>query len=365
MATNNQGSWVGYGVGDADDPKLPRTAPNWHAVSLLNQKLHDKYQWARDLGVQYGPVYTETTAAAVEQLCLKTGLPIVRDAAEKPVANLGVRKRIGSYPPPAPILPIGLSIEGHCSDMTIGPAADTADTMEAEGLCHSQYVGYTNCALPFKTQTAVDEAARLLRLTTLPLGWPFPPGTPWMLFTFSEGSIAGYELYAQLLAPGGELEWREEDRVGTLAYGNPNRKTDSIAPWARSWIKTKGTHGLDPVARFGLPGCPEQPRDFMDVYREGDIFAQNGDDKASEMKAAVYEAVARGRLFSLSQVTLLKELADTYKQPLSSVIAIAKAIISGVSFLGHNPNPHYSPYDISGGCNWSRDKLRAAIASMP
>lgn len=364
MANNTQGSWVGYGLGDADDPRLPRTAPNWHAVTLLNQKLHDKYQWARDLGVQYGPTVTTQTARAITTLCAKTGLPIVLDKTGNAVANLGVRKRLGSYPPPPPLLPIGLSIEGHCSDMTIGPAADTADTMEAEGLCHSQYVGYTNCALPFKTQTAVEEAARLLRMTTLPLGWPFPPDLPWIFYTFSEGSIAGYELYSQYLAPGCELEWREEHRLGTLAYGNPNRKTDSIAPWARGGIETMGTHGLDPVKRFGLPGCPEQPRDFMDVYREGDIFAENDDSAAGEMKAAVYQAVARGKLFS-GNISLLSEIAGIYKQPLKSVFAIFNAIVDGVSFLGHNPNPHYSPYDITGGVNWSRQKLTAAIAAMP
>ena len=367
MAKDASGSWIGYGLGDSDDPKLPRTAPNWHAVTLINQKLHDKYQWARDRGAQYGPNYTTVTAHLIEQFCLRAGLPVVRDAHGDAVASLAIRKRLGSYPPPPVILPVGISIEGHCSNMAIGPAADTCDQLEAEGLMRSQWVGYANCNIPFTTQTGVDEAARLLRLDILPgtgtaLGAiPFPAGTPWILATFSEGSIAGYELYAQHLAPGCDLEWREQDRIGTLAYGNPCRATDSIAPWAMSWITKHGTHGLDPLKRFGLPGCPAIPPNFMDVYREGDIFAENDDSQAGQMRAAVYQAVARGKVFG-GEFSLLREIAQMFGQPISSAIAVFEAIISGAMFLADNPNPHYSPYDLTGGLNWARGLCQAAIA---
>src|SRR5579885_2015860 len=106
MAVDGGGRWIGFGVGDVDDPQLPRSAPNWHAIELLTQKLHDKYQWARNRGVVTQSRYDETVAGAVEEFCARTGLPVVRDRNGFAVANLAVRTRLGSYPPPPPVLPI-------------------------------------------------------------------------------------------------------------------------------------------------------------------------------------------------------------------------------------------------------------------
>lgn len=367
MAHDASGKYVGFGVGDSDDPTLPRTAPNWHAVTLINQKLHDKYQWARDLGVVYGPDYTTTTGKAIAEFCAKTGLPLVVDGTRgaNAVANVAIRRRLGSYPPPAPILPIFFTIEGHSSDMWSGPVADTASQLESEGLCHHQPVGYLDNDIPFNNGSGVQEMARLLSLTALPLpgggSWPFPPGTPWMWGHFSQGGIVGFDTHAAYLAPGQPLEYRENNRLGTLAYGDPCRATDSIAPWAVGQISTTGTHGLDPLKRYGMTGCPSKPDRFMDDYREGDIFAENNDSLAGQMKAAVYQFVARGNIFTGS-TSLLSQIAELYKQPLQAVIAIFEAIISGISFLGDQPNPHYSPYDITGGLEWSRGLLQAAVA---
>ncbi|EUA24068.1 hypothetical protein I552_10256 [Mycobacterium xenopi 3993] len=36
------------------------------------------------------------------------------------------------------------------------------------------------------------------------------------------------------------------------------------------------------------------------------------------------------------------------------------AIISGVTFLADQPNPHYAPYDIGGGIDWMRQQLTTA-----
>lgn len=98
----------------------------------------------------------------------------------------------------------------------------------------------------------------------------------------------------------------------------------------------------------------------MDVWRKGDIFAQNGDDESSAMKAAVYQAVARGDFFS-NPWSLAAKIGDLFEKPASSVISIVMAIISGVGFLGTGGNnPHYSPFDIEGGVQWARERLTAA-----
>lgn len=356
MVNDANGNWIGLGVGDVDSPATKGNAPNGDAITLLTGKLHDRYQWARDLGVVQQPNYDLVVAQAVEQFCQRTGLPIIRDPSGYAVANLAIRQRLGSYPPPAPILPIMFTVGGHTSNMFFGPVADTATQLESEGHCRHQPIGYNNGPIPFDNSSGENELARLVGATVMDNGVPFPVGTKWVLGIFSQGAIVGFDFWVNHLAPGKPLEWREADLLGVLAYGNPCRQTNSIAPWAVGWVTKKGTHGLDPYRRFGLPGFPVKPYNWMDVYREGDIFAENGDDDASKARAAVYEAVARGDLFS-DPISLAFQISRLFHRPLEEIWAIIEAIISGVVFVGDKPNPHYSPYDISGGVSWVRSLL--------
>lgn len=361
MSTDANGQWIGLGVGDVDDPRTPRNAPNWNAIRLLTGKLAAKFQWVRDLGLTERAEYDELTARAVEQFCQRTGLAVVRDPQGRAVAYLKVRSRLGSYPPPAPILPLFFTVEGHLSDMFRGPVADTATRLESEGRCRHQPVGYNNGALPFDNASGVAELASLVGSFSMPNGVPFPAGTKWMLGNFSQGNIVAFDFYTTYLLPGQPLHWRLADLAGVLSYGTPCRETGSVAPWARAWtLGAEGTHGLDPKRRFGLEGFPKTPDNWVDVWRKGDIFAQNGDDESSAMKAAVYQAVARGDFFS-NPWSLAAKIGDLFEKPASSVISIVMAIISGVGFLGTGGNnPHYSPFDIEGGVQWARERLTAA-----
>lgn len=363
MATDTAGTWIGLGVGDIDHPATPRNAPNWGAIRLLTGKLAAKYQWVRVLGLTERAEYDELTARVVEQFCQRTGLPVIRDSQGRAVAYLRVRSRLGSYPPPAPTLPLFFTVEGHLSDMFAGPVADTATRLEREGLCRHQPTGYNNGALPFDNHSGVDMLAQLVGSFAMPNGVPFPAGTPWMLGNFSQGNIVAFDFYVTYLLPGQPLHWRAADLVGVLAYGPPCRETGSVAPWARAWTAgAENTHGLDPLRRFGLPGFPRTPDNWMDVWRKGDIFAQNGDDKASQIKAAVYQAVARGDFFS-NPYSIAAQIGDLFETPASQVIGIVMAIISGVGFLAQHDNPHYSPFDIEPGVSWARERLTAALTA--
>jgi hypothetical protein len=102
MAVNAKGAWIGLGVGDVDDPKTPRTAANWNAITLLTDKLNRNFTWARQLGIVKQSNYDATVAGAVGEFCTRVGLPVIKDANGLPVANLAMRTRLGSYPPPAP-----------------------------------------------------------------------------------------------------------------------------------------------------------------------------------------------------------------------------------------------------------------------
>jgi hypothetical protein len=253
--------------------------------------------------------------------------------------------------------PLFFTVEGHMSNMFAGPVADTATQLEAEGLCHHLPTGYNNGAIPFDNQSGVDELARRLGQTVQDNGVRFPAGTPFVLGGFSQGMIVLYDFMEQHFSPGGDLEWRKDDCLGYLFYGNPCRAKNS-GP-----IKD-GSHGLDPYKRFGLDGCYPQPDNVYEVWREGDIFAQNTDDLKGQLKASIYEAVARGDFFS-NPYGLVSELlsqmgavvTQNYFELLTFGIGVVQAIVSGVVFLADNPNPHYSPYDIEPGKAWVRNLL--------
>lgn len=245
-------------------------------------------------------------------------------------------------------LPLFFTVEGHMSDMFVGPVADTATQLEREGRCHHLPTWYNNGALPFDNQSGVNELARRFGQTTQDNGVPFRAGTKWIAGGFSQGMIVVYDFIEQFLMPGKPLAWRMADCLGFLQYGNPCRATDAT-----------GTHGLDPYRRFGLPGCVPELPNVKEVWRRGDIFAENTDDQAGQIKAAVYQAVARGDVFT-TPISLAFQVMKIAAAPFTMVMPIVQAIISGVSFLADQPNPHYSPYDITDGMQWARERLTAA-----
>jgi hypothetical protein len=296
--------------------------------------------------------YGNQEVAAVKEMQRRLDLPETGEFDAITASRAG-------YAPPAPGLrPIMFTVEGHTANMFAGPVADTGRQLEAEGLCHHQPIGYNNGPIPFDNASGVNELVRLVGSEVMDNLVPFPKGTPWSLGGFSQGGIVICDFYFDYLAPGKPLDWRTPDLKGVLAYGNPGRQTGSIADWARPWIKENGTQGLDPRRRFGLSGYPNKPDFWVDVYRGGDIFAENSNDKASEIKAAVYQAVARADFFS-NPFSLAAQIADMFGEPVNEVLGIVMAIVSGVTFLGDTPNPHYSPYDISGGVVWMRNRLRS------
>lgn len=339
------GEWVGYGPGD-DDPKIAE-------LKVFMRRKFAAYASVLDPD---STEYTDTMVRVVKEMQSRYGLPATGIIDYATQVKMGF---IDPGPEPMAVLPVMFTVEGHMSNMFAGPVADTAGTLEREGVCRHQPTGYNNGAIPFDNNSGVVELARLVGLETLDNGAPFPAGTPFSLGIFSQGAIVGFDFYVDYLLPGKPLNWRLKDLRGVLAYGNPCRGEGSIAPWARPWVDDLDTFGLDPYRRFGIDNFPAKPDNWMDVYREGDIFAENTDDTIGEIKAAVYQAVARGDLFS-DPYSLAIQIADIFLMPFEQVWSIIMAIVSGVTFLGTgDDNPHYSPYDIGGGIDWMRQQLTA------
>ena len=347
------GVWVGWGLGDHSTVDFTvqkakaymRAMFRSYAGGLSDTNVYDQ---------QMVDVVTEMQSRLVAsgQLSLGEYIPGVLDLPTQ--YAMGFRQR------PAPEKPMIFSVEGHQSNMFYGPVADTATQLETERRAHHQPIGYQNSSIPFDNQNGTNELARLVSLPVMDNGVPFDEDCDWYLEGFSQGMIIVYDFCEQYLSDGAPLAWRRKTLKGILAYGSPTRKLGSVAPWARSWVKNPNTHGLDPLKRFGLEGCfdpDEYGIPMMDVWREGDIFTQNGDDVVSQLKAAVYQAVARGDVLS-NPTSIAARLAQAFSLSFDFVIQVVMAIWSGLTFVARgNDNPHYSPFDIRGGIDWMRGLL--------
>lgn len=243
-------------------------------------------------------------------------------------------------------LPVFITVEGHMSNMWAGPVADTATQLMAEGICVHQPTGYKNGDIPFNNKDGVSELQENFALRS---------GTGNVyLGAYSQGVIVLHDWLAQ---------YGVSSRIkGILMYGNPCRQAGSVAEWARPWVERPELHGLDPYKRFGKTVILDGVVPHVDVWREYDIFAQNGDDEEGQMKAAVYEAVARGDFFSnpISLASLIFKLFSNFSMTyiLGFIYEVMMASGSGIKFLADNPNPHYAPYDITGGKNWMRGVIK-------
>lgn len=306
-------------------------------------------QWFNRAYISYAPpvsgTYGAADVAATKELQRRLGL--------NQTGNFNIQTAKKSRYIETPLI---FSVEGHMSDMWRGPVADTAAQLEAEGLAHHQPIGYQNGSIPFDNASGANELARLFGLGTLDSGVAFPLGTPYVLEGFSQGAIVVTDFIANFLQPSQLHAPRAGDCLGVLMYGNPTRSKGSVAPWSRAQAGPAANTGLDPLARLDTLGIT-LPYPVMDVYRKGDIFADNEPTEAGEMKAAVYLAVARGDIFS-NPHSLVAKIADLFSFDFDEVWAVFMAIVSGIGFLATGDhNPHYSPYDISGGIDWVRNLL--------
>ena len=335
----------------------------------MSLKLGDRNEtvrkWRAVMNARFGPLYARLRGelpadtdqfgprakAWQEEYERRTGQPVDGIVSDADLAALGI-KRAGARP-------LVFTVEGHLSNMFAGPVADTATQLEAEDICHHQPIGYNNGAIPFDNKSGVDQLDRLFGQSKMDNGVPFPLGTKYVLSGFSQGMIVVTDFIVNSLQPGQLHAPRMKDCLGLLAYGNPCRTAGSVAPWSVAQAGPRENFGLDPLIRLDKLGI-QLPFPVMDVYREGDIFTDNEPTEAGELKAAVYQAVARGDILS-NPYSICAQLAQLFTVTFAEVWAIFVAITSGVRFLATgNTNPHYSPFNITGGKDWVRSLLLAA-----
>lgn len=312
-------------------------------------------KFASYAGIRVDEYYGLDEARVVAEAMRRYGMePSVLDivigtqsvTVEGAIATDAFLQKAGYHPPN--LRPVVFSVEGHLSDMNIGPAVAIAQTLEAEGRCWSQPTGYDRWRLPFNNESGITELHRLFSLHILDNGRPFPPGTPWQLHIFSQGGIIGSEFMMRHVFPeDGDLHWRLADWRGTVAFGNPYRERDVIADWVPD-PPSPGTQGL---SNRRLVNTPTDM--WKEHSRHGDLYAENQTDDRGEDKTAIYMAV-QGQ-WTGDADSLLSQLFEIARRPLPEFIAMFWAILDGIRFVA-NMGPH-GTYDLRPPIDWARQKL--------
>lgn len=246
--------------------------------------------------------------------------------------------------------PVIFTVEGHLSDMWAGPCADTARTLQQQGVCYWQPVAYDCQAIPFNNRSGVDELSRLIGGTTLPSGQPFPEGTPWGIIGFSQGGMVVSDFMRQQILTG-PLTWRLKDFKRGLAFGNPDRAADAICSWATN-PPSAGTGGIMVDDRFVTKGTPIEYK-WAENAHHGDMFAEGGTDPEGLNKSAIAKIVTQNS-WSGGDAALLSRLIAIIGNIPQQSLPVILAIISAIKFAVANPNPHYTTVSTAGDVTWMR-----------
>ena len=323
------GAWIGLGLGDVSDE-----------VRAIKNFLRRKFSYARDL--DDSRVYDGHLVTVVADMQARYAAQGKIGAHVPGVINAETKYAMGYLPRPSKPKPVVFTVEGHLASMWNGPAADVGRAAELEGVARWQPVGYDNVSLPFRNWTGVSELRRLLADRTL-----LPPGTPWAMCIYSQGAIIGSTVWLQDIAPPtGSLHWRLKDWRATIAYGNPYREVDIVAPWIADPPRP-GTHGISPTRMTNTPAA------WQEVARRGDIYAENTPDDAGEHKSAIYLAVQNQ--WSGHPDSVLSQLIEISQRPVPEMLAVIKAVTSGAMFLG-DASPH-AGYDLRPCIDHVRSRL--------
>jgi hypothetical protein len=304
----------------------------WQRVMVSRFK---SYALAADGGPLRADSYFGYDDAAVQmEYQRRTGQVATGVVSDRDLAVLGLAK------------PVIFTVEGHLSDMFVGPCAFTAKALEDQGIARWQPVGYDNVSLPFRNRTGVDELDRLFSDTAA-----FPLGTPWELIIFSQGGIVGCRFFMEQIRPeGGRHHNRLKDLRGVLAFGNPYRQKDVIAPWV-SDPPNPCTQGISDVRMTDTPSW------WQEVSRHGDLYAENPDDEVGLNRSAIYKIAAESS-WSGGKAGMLARVFDLLGDPVDGMIDIARAIIGGAMFVG-NMGSH-GTYDLRPGIGFLRARIAAA-----
>lgn len=276
MAVGTTGAFVGFGLGDTD-PDVPRDHPNWHAVTLLRDKLSARYQWARDMGVTPGDFVDRATLRAIAEFQQRTGIPLVVDKDGQPVADYRTRVRLGSYPPPPPPRHAILTFSGtwaapgtgYCS-WVAQACSSVVEEIPVQAPWSFGFIGGPIDAPSYRE--SVDIAVEWA------VAWLLAhPNRTFMLAGYSQGAEAASRVYQELID--GRLQHLRKNFVAGFTFGNPCRQKGHTF-----------YGGADPggsgISSFNLT---QMGWEWADFAQPGDIYTTRPGGQVGKDMTDVYE----------------------------------------------------------------------------
>lgn len=352
---DENGVWQGYGFGDMDDDTLPRNHPNWSAVRLLNEKLHAKFQWARDMGVVSSPHYTAITAQAVAEFQRRAGLPVL--LSNKPpeqeggpleppygIANLATRARLGSYPPPPPPRHACLTFSGTWAPPGVGYPSDVAracaDLVEEIPVQSPWSFG----PVPPGAIDSLSYQQSVYVAVQWAIGWILDhPERTVILVGYSQGAEAASRVRAEY-EPGGRLAHLRSKLVAGITFGNPCR------PANRTFYGDP-----QPTSGAGISNFRLDPRildwSWIDLANAGDIYTSTPEPGSPSAGAGLIMRDAYELAIKLQLNDFMKFAGDfgdsvwrLVQDAQNDIPGALDAAGRGLAFIMQNPptRPHIS-----------------------
>lgn len=334
--------WVGLGLGDANEE-----------VRKIKALMRKKFSYAR--GLADTSLFDDQMVSAVIEMQKR-----FNKAGQLPdgkftygIINIETKYVMGFLPRPIKPKPIVITVEGHCSDMWIGPCAYIGSLLEQEGLCRHQPIAYDRFALPFNNKSGVDEVLRILNCANIGPNnsWPFPPDLKWYLLGFSQGAIITGKVWLDHLrnAPAGSLLAARRDNLNrAISFGDPYREKNVCAEWVPD-PPLPDTQGISDRRMDNTPK-------WWKVHsRHGDLYSENPDDEVGLNRTAIYKVAAENSWNGGPASIIARLGVDLFSDPADGIYDVVKSILGGVMFLA-NMTPH-GGYDLNPAVDYVRRGL--------
>ncbi len=312
----------------------PPSKPGDQDPSIVDaKKALGKYSYGRNLGTT--DEYTVEFGVALRQFQVNRNGQILRgEVRGMPGMNIdgvldwATKKNLLILPVP-PQRPVIFTVAGHLGDMFTGPAYLTARWLEEHNLVRVQPIGYDNVAIPFNNRSAFDALWDALHDPKV-----LPVGTRYALGAHSQGGIIASWMLEDFIRPGkARNEWPWSGWQGSVHWGNPWRERNVVA----SFVASKPTAGSEGLSTRRIVNTPAN---VQEVAQHGDLYAETmPDTKATEMKRAVYQAVADGK-FLIGKDTLGEQMAEIALSFGLEIWDVFVAIVDAIGFAASNQVPH-------------------------